>query len=424
MAAEAQKKAVVLLDSTPTGTGELFFERAVELGFEPVLVSEHPERYSTLAAYRNIRVDDMSVAAIERALRNAGVHVAGVWSSLSARAELVARTAQSLGCAHADPEVVSACCDKFHVRDALERSDVRDVGFGLAHSGEEGSAIAHRLNGKVVVKPRLSSGSVGVKVCRTPDEARRHVQHLMTRSDDCRRDGVVIEEYIDGPQFGVEIFDGKTIAVRHKQISPPPASIPIGDDFPTTFSSDIHRNVAQHAERSVAAIGYTRGPAHVEIRHSQRGAHLIEINPRLVGALGPENVRYAIGVDMIDACIRFATGLPYDLIPKFSRASAVRHLVRDGTSAHAISGLDDALQVDGVVAVGTFPQWFHRKGPTSTYEDRIAYVISEADTPEQAIHAANEGLSKLRIVPETTWQYARRRIAKRLKAASLPTISG
>lgn len=420
MAVAHEKKVVLLLDSAPTGTGELFFDRAVDLGFEPVLVTEHPERYPTLTAYRHVRADDMSVTSIERALRDAGVaRVAGVWSSLSIRAELVARTAKALGLPHADPEAVGACCDKFLARDTLARAGIRDVGFGLAHSGQQGYDIARGLAGTVVVKPRLSSGAVGVKVCHTPEEAQSHVEHLIDRSKECRRLGVVVEEYIDGPQFGVEIFDGASLGVRRKLMSPPPASIPIGHDFPATDSAGVCDEVARHAERAVAAAGYTRGPAHVELRHSPRGAHLIEINPRLAGAIGPENVRRAKGVDLIDACIRFATGLPYDLTPKFSRASAVRHLLRDGCSVYAVTGREDAARVKGVAAVGMFPQWFHRRGPAGTYEDRIAYVISEADTPEEAIRAADEGLSKLRIVPETTWQYTKRRIAKRFKGGQV-----
>lgn len=401
----ATRDTILFLDSTPTGPGALFFERATDIGLVPILVSKRPEQHTYLSRFERMQVRRMDLAGVLAAIDQYGrERVAGVCSSMSQHAELMVRVAQAIDRPHADPAAVAVCRDKFLTREALADAGIRDVGFETARSGPEAAQAARRLGGTVIVKPRLSSGAFGVRICRSPSEASEHVETLAKELPDVGTIGVAIEEYIEGPQFGVEVFDTKAIGVRHKHVSRPPASITIGADFPALDDPAICSAIAAHAEHATAAVGYTRGPAHVELRYGARGPCIIEINPRLVGAMGPENVMRAYGIDLVEATIRFSCGMAYDLSKRKERASSFRHLLRDGPSVSAIAGREDALRVPGVVHVGLFPNWFSRSGPSRDYQDRVAYVISEADTPAEAAASAEEGLSRLRIVPDAAWR--------------------
>jgi len=408
------RDVVLFLDTSVTGNGLQFFETAKAIGVTPMLVAKRPTEHAELSHFQNMPVRRMSVEDIVKAIDDFGRdRIAGVCSALSQRAEMVALVAKAIGRPHCDEAVVAVCRDKFRTREVLADAGFRDVLFERAWTGEEAAEGARKIGGTVIIKPRESSGATGVRICRSPEEARDHVESLATTMPQTRDIGVVVEEYIEGPQFGIEMFDLQTIAVRRKHISPPPASIPIGMDNPPLDDPQVCARIAAHAEKALQAVGYTRGPAHVEVRLGAKGPCLIEINPRLVGGVGAENVRRAYGVDMIEATIRLACGLPYDLSRKKERASVTRYLLRDGEAVSEVLGREDALAVPGIVEVGFFPDGFSRTGGARNYEDRIGYILSECDTPAEAIAAADEALRRLRPVAESGWKTGLRRLLSR-----------
>src|SRR5688572_3019586 len=108
---------VLLLDSSPSGSGRLYFDRARDLGLEPILISTRPSRHHYVADYKNFRVPEMTVANVLAAIKTLGEErIAGVCTSLSIRAELAARVAEAIGRPHADADAIAICCNKFLTR--------------------------------------------------------------------------------------------------------------------------------------------------------------------------------------------------------------------------------------------------------------------------------------------------------------------
>lgn len=409
------RNVLLLLETSTTGNGLLFFERAEQLGLKPVLVSTTPSVFQDVAKYDSLTVRSMKVEAIVDAVDVFGrERIAGVCSPLSQWAELVALVARALERPHCNPEAVAICRDKFRTREVLGGAGIHDVAFRSAFSGVEAEKAAAALGGVLIVKPREASGAFGVRICNSPPEVRAHVDDFVVKMPSFAQFGISIEEYIEGPQFGIEMFDLQPLAVRRKHISPPPSSIPIGLDCPPLEDAEVCRAVVEHAIRATRATGYVRGPAHVEVRFGAKGPCIIEINPRLVGGVGAENVRRYCGVDMIDATIRFAAGMEYSLDKKFERASVTRYLLRDGIVPKAVLGREEAMAVPGVVEVGIFPGGMFRRGPTQNYMDRIAYVISEAATSADAIASADKALGRLRMIPESRLSRTVRRVKKKV----------
>lgn len=113
----------------------------------------------------------------------------------------------------------------------------------------------------------------------------------------------------------------------------------------------------------------------------------------------PELVRRATGVDLITTSIRFACGMPYDLVASHIGAASIRFLLRPTpTPVQGVEGLSDARSMAGIVDAAALDRAFGRAGPIADFRDRLAYVIAEALTPEEAGRLADRALGLLHSV--------------------------
>ena len=438
MSAEGKSSGDIflLLESDPFGTGALFAHRARDLGLRPILLCTEPESRRFLREFESIKIFENTQETVLDIIGRLGRdRVCGVWSVRDRLSGLAARVSMMLGKQRIDPEIIDVCHDKFSTRQALAEAGLNDVPFMLAQSAEEAEEAASTLGGRVVVKPRMSTGSDGVRLCNSPEEVRRHFSALAERMSHVRRLGVLVEAFVEGQQFSVQFFDGQAIGVTRQEVGPPPTFITVALDFPWSDDALIRDRIVEHAEKAIKAVGHIRGPGCVDIRYDSQGPHVIEINPRLASEMIPENIRLATGLDVIDATIRFACGMPYDLTLTQNRASATRWLLRSAWPLADIVGEDQAAGLTGVVHVRLFPQWF-RGGPANSYKDRLAFVIAEGDSTAQAGEIAEQALSKLQITPAKPverWRLAtsnaiaeaRRRVTKLFKRdPSLESVEG
>lgn len=395
------KQCILFIESSTTGTGPLFFERAEALGYEPILVSQDLRRYDFKVAH-TIEVPDLSICSILSRVNELGrARVAGVWSSSDRAVEVAARLGQALGRPHARPEAIALCRDKFAARLKLRVAGLSAIDAALVESSREAAAFAARLNAPVVVKPRFGTGSIGVLLCRTEQEAALHTEFLLAARSAVADEKVLIEEFVDGPEYSIELFDGVSLGVTRKYLGPAPAFVEVGHEFPSPGAPALMAKIADYAERVVAVLGHVVGPAHVEVRLSEQGLNVMEVNPRAAGGMIPELVNLAIGVDLISICVKFACGEPYQVAPHQHGAAAIRFLLRplDAAASH-ICGLSDARELDGIVEVAVLKQAFGRQGPITDFRDRIAFAIAKATTPTEAARFAERAIARLQVVAQ------------------------
>ena len=390
----------ILLDSDQTGSGILFLQKARDLGLRPILASERPEKFSWLSEFEHAKLPRMSDEEVLGLARRLAPHlVEGVWSVRDKYVCLAARVARAIGKTAARPEAIEISSDKLKTRQCLAQAGINNVKFAHAQSRDEAARATNDFGGRAIIKPRALTGSIGVRLCRDEEEARLHFDYLAEREPSVRELGVLVEEAIEGPQFSVQIFDGRAIGVTRQDVGPSPAFITVALDFPWLADERVHRDLVRHAEQAIAAVGHTRGPGSVDLRHDDKGPRVLEINPRLAGDMIPENIRLATGIDVVEATIRFACGMAYDLKPRHNRGSATRWFLRPDQPIHDLTGADAASAVSGVTHVRLFPNSYKRTGPATDYRDRLAFVTSEGESPEEAGVIAETGLRHLAATP-------------------------
>jgi hypothetical protein len=113
------------VEANTTGTGELFIQKAKELGLTPILLAKSPAKY-TFATEGNFDViecatdDEVSiVAALETLCRKNNGSIAGLYSSSEFSVSTATKAARKLNLNSADPRAISRARDKSIQRDVV-----------------------------------------------------------------------------------------------------------------------------------------------------------------------------------------------------------------------------------------------------------------------------------------------------------------
>jgi biotin carboxylase len=397
---------LVFIESNTSGTGRLFAQSARRLGYRPVLIARAPASYAYVEADRIdcVQVDTSDFSQLEATVRGLGPAVAGITSSSEYFVAIAARLARGAGLVAPDPEAIDRCRNKGRQREVLAAAGIPVPAFALARTACDAAAAAQRLGYPVVLKPTLGSGSYLVRLCRQPAETRAGAEAILQGGRNERGtalpDELLVEEYVDGPEYSVEAFGPEEIVgITRKHLGAPPNFVEIGHDFPAEAPEDAAAALRDWTSRSLSAIGLHSGPSHSEWRLAADGRpRLMEINPRLAGGFIPELIRHAIGIDMIEQAVRYVADRPLELTPSAERNAAIRFAVsrREGRLAQA-SGVAQAREAPGVVDAQIYREPGQMVAVHGDFRDRLGHVLAAGPHPKAVAAQAESALRRLQF---------------------------
>ncbi|MEV7404746.1 ATP-grasp domain-containing protein [Streptomyces sp. NPDC091267] len=403
------ERLLLLVESNTTGTGRLFARSAVELGVVPVLLCADPGRYPYAVEdrLRTVVVDTSDEAALWAAVQalESGATVAGVLTSSEYYVPAAAALAYRLGLPGPSADAVRACRDKAEQRRELRAAGVGSPDFAVVSEVADALSAARGIGLPVVVKPVQGSGSLGVRLCADLDEVAEHAGTLLAATVNERGitapGRILIEEYLTGPEFSVEVFGTDAVVTVAKHVGALPVFVETGHDVPAALPGEQEIALRETAVRAVRALGLGWGAAHVELRLTgARTAEVIEVNPRLAGGMIPELVRRACGIDLVRAQVLAALGAA----PQLERGGYARASIRfltcaqDGIlarSAELAKALDRARTVTGTVEAVLYRAAGEPVGPAEDFRGRVGHVIAVADRAGRAAEAADRAVALL-----------------------------
>jgi biotin carboxylase len=264
--------------------------------------------------------DTDAVLAAARELA-ATMPVVGVLSWDEMLAYNTAHVARELGLPGAGIDAVEACRDKLRGRQVLTAAGVAQPRFEFATDAAHAVAAAERIGYPVVVKPRGMAASIGVSLARDA----RAVREAFDSADAASRlpaapsypGGALIEEYLTGPEISVDgtVLDGRytPMFVARKMVGMHPYFEELGHvvDAADDLLADPHMlDMLAAAHR---AIDFRYGVTHTEVKLTERGPVIVEINGRLGGDLIPLLGMFATGTDPGAAVVDLALGVQPDI---------------------------------------------------------------------------------------------------------------
>ncbi|MDI1462034.1 ATP-grasp domain-containing protein [Catellatospora sp. KI3] len=332
--------------------------------------------------------------------------IAGVLTWDEARTPQTAALARELGLV-GDPAAIGRCRDKHQTRLALDAAGVAQPRSRRVASLAEAEQVAERFGYPVILKPSDLALSAGVIKVERPGDlpagwAFTSGQRYIGRPE--WRPVVLLEEYADGEEISVDavVYRGELtpLCVGRKEIGHPPYCIEVGHfvhgDDPLLRDPEI----VDLLRGAHAALGFTDGVTHTEIKLSSRGARIIEVNGRLGGGMIPYLGLRATGVDVALAAAAAATGRAPDVVPDRKLVAAVRFFYpeHDDTRIDSIgfdpAGLPPAVDLTALLAV---PGDVRSAPPGGTVNGRIAYATAVAQTAQECRDALDAAAAALRV---------------------------
>lgn len=403
----------LFLESNTTGTGARAVERLLARGARVTFFARRPESYPFLAAarpgleVRRVETNDLEAVAEQVA----GVRRAGGVDALLTFSEFyvtsVAELARRFGFRYLSPEAARTCRDKFETRKALRAAGLATPDCRRVASPAEALAVAAVVDYPCIVKPPAGSSSQGVRLVRDRRELLEHCGVIQGWRVNDRGQPLpgeaLVESALTGPEVSVEtvtLARGSTVVVgiTAKHLSPPPMFVELGHDFPALLEPSAASRIAAEVRSALDAVGFDFGPAHTEVRLTQDGPVVVEINPRLAGGMIPELVAHGFGIDLVGVLLAQLRGLVIDLAPRRADWASIRFLVADRNGRFAgASGLDAVRALPAVREVTLLKPLGAALRPAEEAADRVGFVIASGGCRERVLADLDEALRRLRV---------------------------
>lgn len=390
---------LIFIESNTTGTGMAILKRTTELGFTPIFVTNKPERYLGLESFTGLVItcDTNNLEGIKQNIAQFinPIDICGITTTSEFYVETVAHLAAHYGVLGNSSQAVTTCRNKNQTRHVLQDAGVEQPKFKYVANLKDVTEAVKFIGGfPCVVKPTDDTGSYAVSLCYTIDEVQEQVTSILAMDTNVRgqkaSQAALIEAYLDFPEYSVEMFSwhGQTICVgiTEKHLLPPPKFVEYQHIFPAPLSESVADNIAQVVSESLLAVGYQYGPSHTEIKLTNRGPAVVEINARLAGGMIPALIKLVTKVDLLEQQCRVAMGQKPSLEHDIEGLAGIRFLVsnRDGIFQH-VSGLVDAQRLPGVATVNVTAKPGKRVKVAESAYDRLGYIIVHGKSYQEVI---------------------------------------
>jgi biotin carboxylase len=307
-------------------------------------------------------------------------------------------------------DAADAARDKCAMKRRFTQAGIPIAPYLLANDEDDALAWANQVGFPVVVKPVRGSASQGV--IRADNEpalrsayrrVRRIVREFSLDAGGRPNCAQLIESYLDGDEFSVELLvrngQPEVLCVFEK---PLPLQGPYFEETiyvtPPRLSQDRLSAIEMLSKRATVALGLQNGPAHCELRVTNKGIFVIEIAARLIGGACSRVFRYLFGEDIHPYVLKLALGEAVRPPANRSKAAGALMLPLPGEGRlKSVHGVEDARRISGIEDViftaepGDFIVPFPEQG---CY---VGFATASGRTPETVIDALSRACSTINI---------------------------
>lgn len=387
------QKKLICIEANTTGTGMLALKKALDLGLEPVFFTNKTDRYLGLKDIGCAIVETQTnlTPNIEQAIRQnvAEKEIAGFFTTSEFYIGIVSQLASNYNLPGNSIEAMNICRNKAKTRLHLQAAKIKQPKFYVAKSINEVPEALKRLGLPCIIKPVDDSGSNNVRLCNSLDEVLEMATRILDTKCNIRGQEsariVLLEEYIDAPEFSVEMFTKgaktKRIGITEKYLTGFPYFVERKHIFPAKLEPNIVEEIYNTVEKAIKSIGIVNGPTHTEVKLTAQGCMIIEINARLAGGMIPKLIELSTGIDMLEKQIRLCVGELEDFESIAKYYAGIEFIMANQVGIVEEIAVNEQLNVNEITINTKVGDKVYV--PENSYH-RLGHVIVKEDTYEQA----------------------------------------
>ena len=385
-------------------------KKAKEMGIYVIAADGDPEAVGLKYAEKTIVVNITSEEEVLKVAREEQID--GVIHPCSeVSMNVMGRIHDELNLSGVSRKQAVVATNKHLMREAFKKGDAPSPISILAKSAEDAWEQFMAMPGDAILKPSRNSGSRGIaKVSKgsngVSEVSKEDFYKLYDIAlEESRDNSVLIEQFIEGPEFSVEIivWEGKVnvLTVTDKKTTEAPHFVELGHNQPSCFPEETVALIKDAAVRGVKALGVDKCACHAEVKVQDGKAYLMEIGARMGGDfISTVLTRLSTGIDMVAAAIDCALNIKPDLTPKAApQGVCIRYFCPKPGKLVSISNtevLDDPRVHEWEI--------YHQVGdeiPEVTSSlCRSGHVIVTEETPQKAIAYAESLLNEVKMETE------------------------
>lgn len=292
-------------------------------------------------------------------------------------------------------EMAIRATNKHLMREAFEKYGAPSPKSILTKDEEDAWQIfCEQFTTNAILKPSRNSGSRGIAKVEKGITKDAFIELYRRALDESREHSVLIEQFIEGPEFSVEVIVWKgephVLAVTDKKTTEAPYFVELGHNQPSIFPNDIQQKLKDGAIAGIKALGLSNCAAHCELKVQNGEAYLMEIGARMGGDfISTELTHLSSGIDMVAATINVVLGIEPNLAPTEPKHGVcIRYFAPNPgklVSINNVEILNDAHVYDAEI--------YHQAGDmipeVKSSLDRSGHVIVTANTVKEAIERAD-----------------------------------
>lgn len=373
-------------------------QKAKELGYYVGVADYNPEAIGIPYAdeYFNVSTIDID-GVVEVAKRFKPNGIMTLATDMPMRA--VATACRELGLPGISPDTALKATDKAEMIKAFEAHGVEHPWYYVVSDRSVFDLIVRQASYPCIIKPTDNAGSRGVVLCHDKSELIKGYEYA---SHESRGGTVIIEEYLQGPEFSVEVMvvDGvpHILQITDKITTGAPHFVEMGHTQPTSQPQNVQEKIKDLACRAVKAVGINVGPAHVEMILTEQGPKMVELGARMGGdCITTHLVPLSTGIDMVAATIKLACGEEADVVSKWKKGAAIRYFETPVGVLKSIDGVEKAKSIPGVEEISFVHDIGETLGEIGSSVDRIGFVIAQGETINDAIEICEKAKSLINI---------------------------
>lgn len=261
---------------------------------------------------------------------------------------VMGRLNDELGLSGISREMAFRATNKHLMREAFEAYGAPSPKSYCFENAEQAwECFCKDLSGRdCILKPSRNSGSRGIAKISGNIYRDKFVELFKRSKSESRDNSVMLEQFVDGPEFSVEIIvwnnQVNVLTVTDKKTTEAPYFVELGHNQPSVFPNETVKIIEDAAIAGVKALAVNNCACHAEIKVQDGIAYIMEIGARLGGDfISTELTHLSTGIDMVAASINCALGVEPNIDPiENKRGVCIRYFCPQPGKLLSISNTD------------------------------------------------------------------------------------